>query len=214
MKKPPWELTREMFLSEQEVDSLLSNLQQCVKSARNENRNQALTDELIVHCLIFSGLRNSEFCRLRVTDTILGHAESVFKVENTPRQDRTVHVPDFVSELVSHYVNTIRPNVIPNDSAPYDESLPLVFNERGRPYERTGLYRRVVRILTAAGFAERAILQLLRHTYGYLAYKRSGGNLLFLQQQLGHAHPMVTSVYANFVDEDYSRLANLTGGQL
>jgi integrase len=107
----------------------------------------------------------------------------------------------------------MRPRVIPEGTDANDSSTPLVFNERGRPYERTGLYRRVVRILTAAGFGERASVQLLRHTYGYLAYKRSGGTLLFLQRQLGHAHPMVTSVYADFVDEDYGRLANLVGGK-
>ena len=90
--------------------------------------------------------------------------------------------------------------------------IPLVLNERGKPYERTGLYRRVVRILTEAGLGSRASVQLLRHTYGYLAYKRSGGNLLFVQRQLGHAHPLVTSIYAQFVDEPYARLADAVGG--
>ena len=84
-----------------------------------------------------------------------------------------------------------------------------MFNERRQPYERTGLYRRVVRILTAAGLKDRASVQLLRHTYGYLAYLKTGGNLLFVQRQLGHAHPMVTVVYARFVDESYADMANM-----
>ncbi|NLE37997.1 MAG: site-specific integrase, partial [Pirellulaceae bacterium] len=50
-------------------------------------------------------------------------------------------------------------------------------------------------------------VQLLRHTYGYLAYARSRGNLLFVQRQLGHAHPMVTAIYAQFVEESYQPLA-------
>ncbi|MFQ5503069.1 MAG: hypothetical protein ACE5EQ_12370, partial [Phycisphaerae bacterium] len=54
----------------------------------------------------------------------------------------------------------------------------------------------------------RASVQLLRHTYGYLAYLQTGGNLLFVQRQLGHAHPMITAIYAQFVEEDYSDLAN------
>ena len=84
-------------------------------------------------------------------------------------------------------------------------------NDRGNPFDRTTLYRRVVTILTAAGFGDRARAQLLRHTYGYLAYKRSGGNLLFIQRQMGHAHPMVSSVYAQFVDEDYFHIADRLG---
>ncbi len=79
--------------------------------------------------------------------------------------------------------------------------------------ERTGLYRRVVRILTTAGLGDRASVQLLRHTYGYLAYKRSGGNLLFVQRQLGHAHPMVTSIYAQFVEESYEAIAEMVYAQ-
>ena len=59
----------------------------------------------------------------------------------------------------------------------------------------------------AAGLGERASVQLLRHTYGYLAYKRTGGSLLFVQRQLGHAHPMVTAIYAQFVDESPTALA-------
>ena len=102
----------------------------------------------------------------------------------------------------------IRPRVLPPDVSAKDQSLALIYNERGRPYERTALYRRVVRILTDMGLGARASVQLLRHTYGYLAYLRTGGNLLFVQRQLGHAHPMVTAIYAQFVEHPYDQLAN------
>jgi integrase len=91
---------------------------------------------------------------------------------------------------------------------PGDPTQPLVYGERRNPIERTGLYRRVVRVLEAVGLGDRASVQLLRHTYGYLAYLSTGGNLLFVQRQLGHAHPMVTSIYAQFVDEPYGALAD------
>src|SRR4029077_5462721 len=101
-----------------------------------------------------------------------------------------------------------RPKLCSGSIDPTDLTLPLILNERGRPYERTGLYRRVVRIFPAAGVGDRASVQLLRHTYGYLAYLRTGGNLLFVQRQLGHAHPVVTSIYAQFVKEEYAALAD------
>jgi len=133
-------------------------------------------------------------------------------VRGTPREDRTVFVPRELSRIVRRYVSEIRPRCLGAGQSPKDMSLPLVVNERGRPYERTGLYRRVVRVLGEAGLGARASVQLLRHTYGYLAYKRSGGNLLFVQRQLGHAHPAVTSIYAQFVAEPYSKLADAVGG--
>ncbi len=61
--------------------------------------------------------------------------------------------------------------------------------------------------MTEAGYGDRASVQVLRHTYGYLAYLRTGGNLLFVQRQLGHSRPRITSVYAKFVDESYAELA-------
>jgi integrase len=169
-------------------------------------------DEIIICSLLFSGLRNSEFCRLTLADLAIGSGQSKILVRGTPREDRTVFIPRSLGNLVGRYVSETRPGCMPEGASPRDPTLPLVFNERRKPYERTGLYRRVVRILTDAGLGPRASVQLLRHTYGYLAYKRSGGNLLFVQRQLGHAHPLVTSIYAQFVDEPYARLADAVGG--
>ncbi len=207
MIKLPWQITRQMFLSEDEIDRLLRHLARQVRCAVRESIGPHV-DEVIIRALLFSGLRNSEFCGLTLANTIVGTGESVFLVRGTPREDRTVYVPAELSGLIRRFVARIRPHCLPAVASPNDLSMPLVLNERGRPYERTGLYRRVVRILTEAGLKERASVQLLRHTYGYLAYKRSHGNLLFAQRQLGHAHPSVTSIYAQFVDESYADLAD------
>jgi site-specific recombinase XerD len=207
MIKLPWQITRQMFLSEDEIDGLLRHLSRQVRRAERDSVAPHV-DEVIIRSLLFSGLRNSEFCGLTLANTIVGTSESVFLVRGTPREDRTVYVPAELSGLIRRFVAKIRPHCLPAGAPSNDLSMPLVLNERGRPYERTGLYRRVVRILTEAGLKERASVQLLRHTYGYLAYKRSHGNLLFAQRQLGHAHPSVTSIYAQFVEESYADLAD------
>ncbi|HEY2253716.1 MAG TPA: site-specific integrase [Planctomycetaceae bacterium] len=211
MMREPWQITREMFLSEDEVELLLARVAGRVHEADDDEITPCV-DELIIHSLLFSGLRNSEFCRLTLADTVIGSGESMFLVRGTPREDRNVYIPAALAGLIGRYVSQTRPGCLPPGASPRDAALPLVFNERRKPYERTGLYRRVVRILTEGGLGSRASVQLLRHTYGYLAYKRSGGNLLFVQRQLGHAHPLVTSIYAQFVDEPYARLADAVGG--
>jgi integrase/recombinase XerD len=203
-----WELTREMFLSENEVDQVRESLQRGLKDSASEMQIQAKTDELIFEVLTFSGLRNSEFCRLRVSDVPSAFKQSAVRVAETPRQDRVVAIPQFLVDLIVGYVQDVRPHRLDDSISTKDRNQPLILNERGRPFDRTALYRRVVRILTAAGFASRASVQLLRHTYGYLAYKRTQGNLLFVQKQLGHAHPMVTAVYAEFVEFSATDLAN------
>ena len=211
MTREPWQITREMFLSEDEVELLLARIVRRVRQA-DPKKVTVRVDEIIIRSLLFSGLRNSEFCHLTLADTVIGSGQAKFLVRGTPREDRTVFIPKSLSDLIGQYVSETRPSCLPRGASPRDMTLPLVFNERGKPYERTGLYRRVVRILTQAGLGPRASVQLLRHTYGYLAYKRSGGNLLFVQRQLGHTHPLVTSIYAQFVDEPYARLADAVGG--
>ena len=208
----PWEITEQMFLSEDEVATLQHHLLQQEKDIDESRQTSRSVDRLIVELLLASGLRNSELCHLRVVDTIVGHGESSLKVVGTAKEDRTVYLSRGTSELIQQYVSTIRPQCLPAEADPNDLQQPLILNERGKGYDRTALYRRVVRILTEAGLAERASVQLLRHTYGFLAYKRTGGNLLFVQKQLGHAHPMVTAVYARFVDHPASELAELVGG--
>lgn len=207
MIRQPWEITKEMFLADAEIRVLLEHVRTAVAHAEDRRRASARLDQLIIEALLFSGLRTSEFCRLTIADTIVGRKESVFFVRGSRSESRTVHVAPRVSSLVEEFVREVRPALLPSDIAAADASQPLVFSERRRPYERTGLYRRVKRILTDAGLGSRASVQLLRHTYGYLAYKFTGGNLLFVQRQLGHAHPMVTSVYERLVDESYENMA-------
>ncbi|MEN6495658.1 MAG: site-specific integrase [Thermoguttaceae bacterium] len=202
-----WQLTREMFLSIEEVESLLEHLRAHGREASGRARLSADIDQLVIEGLLFSGLRTTEFCRLTLADTVIGQKQSVFVVTGLRGRDRTVHVPAEVSQLVEQFVRDTRPSLLPEDVDPNDPTQPLIFGERKNPLERTGLYRRVVRVLSAAGLGARASVQLLRHTYGYLAYVRTNGNLLFVQRQLGHAHPMVTSIYAQFVDESYATLA-------
>ncbi len=206
--RPPWEITREMFLSEEEVERLLGRVRSASNEVRQRQRALAERDRLIVESLVFSGLRNSELCRLRIRDTVVGTGESAFRVRGTPRQDREVYVPKELSLLVGEFIETHRPVLAKGRAGRDARNETLLINDRGGPFDRTSLYRRVIRILEGAGLGDRASVQLLRHTYGYLAYKRSGGNLLFVQRQMGHAHPMVTSVYAQFVDESYAEIAD------
>ncbi|GMV95759.1 MAG: tyrosine-type recombinase/integrase [Phycisphaerae bacterium] len=202
MPRQPWDISREMFLSVEEAASLLAH----VRTQAADGQISSFLDRLIVETLLFSGVRNSEFCRLRLGDFKVGESDALLLVAGK-ESTRRVHLPRAVLVLLARYVNDIRPGLTPEGVRVDDPDQPLVWHERRRPFERTGLYRRVVRVLTAAGLGERASVQLLRHTYGYLAYLRTGGNLLFVQRQLGHAHPMITSIYARFVDESYADLA-------
>jgi integrase/recombinase XerD len=161
MPRDPWKISLESFLSGDELDRLLDFLECRVAECSGAPQTTAATDELIIHGLVFSGLRNSEFCTLKLQDTIVGTRRSEFRVVGTPREDRTVCVPRALSERILRYVRDIRRELLHAETDPRDLAQPLIVNERGRGYERTSLYRRVVRILTAAGLGERASVQHL-----------------------------------------------------
>ncbi len=205
MPRQPWDITEDMFLSLDEIETLLALVRSAEAEAEPKQAVGAQVDRLIVECLLFSGLRSTEFCKLRLADTPAGHGRATFHVVG--RNAREVFLPGHLCELVRAYVEEVRSGLLPEGADMKDGALPFLYHERRRPYERTGLYRRVVSILERAGLGGRASVQLLRHTYGYLAYLRTGGNLLFVQRQLGHAHPMVTMVYADLVPESYEELA-------
>lgn len=201
------DIAKDKVLTVDEVTNLVAFLDTRVAKAAVDDEPAAVLDRLIVIALLASGLRNSECCSLLMRETILGKSESVFLVRAEQGRDREVRVPQSVSDLVRQYAETTRPRFVQKGMDPNDLDQPLLLNEHGRPFDRTGLYRRVVRILTEGGLGDRANVQLLRHTYGYLAYLRTGGNLLFVQRQLGHAHPATTVVYAELVPESYANLA-------
>lgn len=202
-----WQLSSKMFLSVEESARLLQHVRSSPEITSKRRQIAVELDRLVIEGLLFSGLRTTEFCHLKVGDTIIGRGESVFVVSGLRGRDRTVYVPRDVSSLVERFVAQIRPALLPEGIDPADLSAHLIYGQRKNRMERTGLYRRVVRVLAAAGLGKQASVQLLRHTYGYLAYMRSGGNLLFVQRQLGHAHPMVTAIYAQFVEESYQSIA-------
>ncbi len=199
--REPWVVTREMFLSWEEQNRLLDFLE------RIESQPDVGIDPLIVRVLLFSGLKTSEFCRLRVEDFAQSKSESALIVSGTPREDRKVYIPRVLGIEIDQYRRKIRPGMLHSSVNPRDSDQPLFVNDRGKGFDRTTLYRRVVRVLTDAGLGKRASVQLLRHTYGFRAYCSTGGNLLFIQRQMGHAHPMVSSVYAEFANEDYAEMA-------
>lgn len=207
-----WNLDRSQILSTEEVCRLLKFVSGPLRGETKSNPSSDRIDEIIIVTLVLSGLRNSEFCGLRLRDALCRERPNRINVRPARGAKRTVYVPARVAEVVVRYIDEVRPDLLPEGVDARDEMQPLVFSERKRPFDRTGLYRRVVKILTEAGFGGRASVQLLRHTYGYLAYLRTGGNLLFVQRQLGHAHPRITSVYARLVEESYADLAERVAG--
>lgn len=214
MTNEPWTLTTDMFLNAAEAERLLASLE---REEAGSADLSATVDRVIIETLLLTGIKNSEFCRLTPADLSFRRqgprktgmvVSGVICVTSSPTEQRDVVLPRRLAVLLDLFLREVRGNLKLTGFTPRDPAGPLVPNDRGNAYDRTALYRRVVRILGEHGFGDRASVQLLRHTYGYLAYLGTGGNLLFVQKQLGHAHPMVTAIYAEFVSFDDAAMAD------
>src|SRR5262245_52950265 len=117
MVRLPWQITRKMFLSEDDVGKLLAHLSDKVRRVEAGDIGPRV-DELIIRALLFSGLRNSEFCGLTLANTCIGTGQSLFEVRGTPREDRDVFVPRELSDLIRRFVRDIRPQCLPEGASP------------------------------------------------------------------------------------------------
>ena len=110
MPREAWDITREMFLSLEETERMLRYLDRAVQTADAATRATASTDRVLSAGLLFSGLRNSECCGLRLGDTGVVTGRSSLVVGTTPRQDREVVIPAPVNQLIAQYCRDVRPN--------------------------------------------------------------------------------------------------------
>src|SRR5262245_16520161 len=99
----PWTITRRMFLSTAEVDALLAHVARRAGPAAPDG-HAAAVDRVIIESLLFSGLRNSKFCRLTLADVTAAPGGFAFQVRGTPREDRTVFIPERLAGLVREYI--------------------------------------------------------------------------------------------------------------
>src|SRR5262249_2193629 len=137
----PWEVTADMFLSEAESESLLDHVRSRERTAADNWRVRATVDRLIIELLLFSGLRNSEVCHLRVVDARSELPQSAIRVVGTPKQDRLVYIPRELCEFIAQFVKSVRPECALSQKSGGVQREPLILNERGKSYDRTALYR-------------------------------------------------------------------------
>src|SRR5262245_53549960 len=112
----PWEITREMFLSFEEVEGLLAHVRSRLQRTDAGDSVAAFLDRVIIESLVFSGVRSSELCKLTLADSNIDAAEPHFHVRGQRKEDRTVHIPRHLAELLSTYVVHVRPVLLPEDA--------------------------------------------------------------------------------------------------
>jgi len=173
------------------TDTQLRRLRQYVKDmadlARQRGSSRAIIDELIVELLVNTGLRASELCDLNIGDLPVSHGKDSIWIRNGKgKVTRTVDIPESLQKRLERYVRLYRKGAKPKD--------PLFVSAKGGRMIYRSIYEKIKKLGRQSGIGK-LHPHMLRHTYGTRLYNVEQ-DLRFVQDQLGHASPTTTAIYA------------------
>ncbi len=164
------------YLTEEEVKKLL-------EAARNNPRDFA-----ILSLLVYSGLRVSELCNLRLED--IDFAERVVYVRSGKGdKDRIVVISPAAVNALEEYLST------------RTDDMEYLFASRKSPQiTRVQVFRIVRKYARLAGIKKNVTPHVLRHTLATTMLRR-GVDIRYIQQFLGHSSVATTQIYTHVDDE-------------
>ncbi len=200
----PLQLTREDFMTPEEVRRLKGVLRGAAQEALKTGKKGPVRDWAILHVALDAGLRVSEIVSLRVGDLILdpGHSAIIVR-RGKGGKKRGVDIGQALREHLLEYLEWKR--AVGESTAP--EAL-LFPSPRGGTLTRQAVYHMFKRYARRAGLPERFTIHSCRHTYASMLYKASRYNLRLVQKQLGHASIRTTQVYADVLSADALEAVN------
>jgi len=182
-------LSPNKYLSKEQVERLRKYLR---SQTEQRGRQRDIVNETIIDVLLNSGLRAGDLCNLRIMDMPCYHGKLVINVhEGKGCVQRSVEISSSLAGRIVDFCNCHRRGAKP--------SATLFVNERFGPLSYRSLYSRVHNVGRAAGVGHLKP-HMLRHTYGTMFYNVTK-DLLMLQDQLGHADPRTTGIYARTLTE-------------
>jgi len=196
------ELTPDKFLNPVELSAMLNKADELWILGETKKRKSLVRQAFLIQTAIFSGLRNSEICNLKVVDLRIGNSQSHLIVRHGKgNKERTVHIGKEYKKILKRYLNWKMENGELNPDS-Y-----LLRTERSDKYCVSGLWRLWKRHCFKT-------LHSARHTNACLLYKASGNDLRTVQKQLGHSRITTTQIYSDvmpeIMQESMSQMEKLT----
>lgn len=168
--KKPKRLLKE-YLTEAEINTL-------IRATKN------IREKAIISLLSYSGIRNKEFCNLKVKDIDLC-SNQIRVISGKGIKDRIANIGVECSKILIEYLNKY-----PREQEDY-----LFTTLRNNNQYATGDLRKIINTLKQrVGFSKRIYPHLFRHSLATNLLKR-GANLMTIKEQLGHNFIDSTMIY-------------------
>jgi integrase/recombinase XerD len=149
-----------------------------------------LRDQAIIITLVDTGVRASELCNFEIRDYIQQQGRLLVR-QGKWGKDRVVFLGQSGRRILWRYL------VSRADAHPSD---PLFATGTNRPIERNNL-RRMLKDIGDRSAVTKVTVHRFRHTFA-VNFLRNGGNLLELQEMLGHEHMDTVRIYARLAEVD------------
>ena len=186
-----WELSPEKFLTPAEIAQMLERADELWVLGETRMQKNKVRDAFLIYTALFTGLRNSEICDLKVTDLRIGNGQSHLIVRcGKGGKERTVTFGKQFKTVLKRFLQW----KLANGELTADSYL--LRTERSEKYSPSALWRRWKKYSPGA-----KTLHCARHTNATLVYQASGNNLRMVQRQLGHSRITTTQIYADVLPE-------------
>lgn len=172
-----WQLIPEV-LSEEEVEALLSEPER--------DTFVGVRDKAILEMLYACGLRVSELCGLSLYDV----DEECVRVMGKGRRERVVPIGKQALAALDHYLLHFR------DQFDSEHTKALFVTYKGRPIDRTTIWKRVKSYAKAAGIVKNISPHTLRHSFATHLLDHDA-DLRVIQEMLGHTNISTTDRYTH-----------------
>lgn len=201
-----YSITRDKFLSPDEVRQLLKVCEEKAIVDTAKGRKTWVTRAFLIHFALYTGLRVSEIADLCIGDLYLtGISDSYLVVrKGKGNKKRSVYIDAQTKKYIKKYLD-YKKKV---EFLSMDANAPVLAKSNGEKYTTTALYLSFKQAIKAANLPSHYSIHSARHTYATLLLNKTGGNLRFVQRQLGHASLNMTTLYADILPEQNQNLAN------
>ena len=199
-----YEITREKFMSTDEVKRLLRTCEELADLDLLKGRQTWVTRHMLVALALRSGLRVSEIAALKIGDIHLAGKETRLVVrKGKGGKLRDVYFNGSLANPLKAYIE-IKARSWGQPTGPGDY---LFSHGEGRPFTTTALHISFKKALEKAGLPMHHTIHHARHSYATHLLADTG-NLRHVQKQLGHKNLAMTGLYADILPEQNQALAD------
>lgn len=203
MRMKKWEITREKYMSLDEIRKLRRSSEDRALADLAKGRTSGVRSWAVIDLALSTGLRVSEISNVKVEDLTLSGSEPQLIVRNGKGgKSRTVTLPQELKRHLRDFISWKRRIGEPAGCEDY-----LLVTERGGKFTIRALQLLFKRAVKRAGLPEHLSIHACRHSYGTYLYQRTK-DLRLVQDQLGHSSPSVTQVYSHITPEERVKSVN------